>query len=156
MPTLEVDGLTLTQSLAIIEYLNDTRGGLLPEDAAGRARVRALSYAVAMETHPICNSSVAAYAVDASGGAISTEAWMAHFITKGLGALEVMLSAPGTGRFCHGDSVTMADLCLVPQVYNARRWGVDMTAMPVISRIDADLATLPAIATAHPDMWAKS
>ncbi len=154
VPTLEIDGEILTQSLAIIEYLHDTRGGgLLPEDAVGRARVRALSYAVAMEIHPICNLSVGKFAVAESGGAITTEVWMRHFIGKGLTALEGMLGSPATGRFCHGDQVTMADLCLVPQVYNARRWGVDMGAMPVITRIDAALATLPAVQAAHPDIW---
>lgn len=157
VPTLEVDGLSLTQSLAIIEYLSETRGGgLLPEDAAGRARVRSLSYAVAMEIHPICNLSVAKYVVEASAGAIGTEDWMRHFITKGLKALEVMLQSPATGRFSHGNSLTMADLCLVPQVYNARRWGVDLASMPTISRVSSALAELPSVVAAHPDRWAPT
>lgn len=157
VPTLDIDGLVLTQSLAIIEYLAETRDdGLLPDDAAGRARVRALSYAVAMEIHPVCNLSVGKYAVETSGGAITTEGWMRHFIAKGLGALEVMLQSPGTGRFTHGDRLTMADCCLVPQVYNARRWGVDLGAMPTLVRIDAALAELPAVAAAHPDRWGKA
>lgn len=153
VPTLEIDGLNLTQSCAIIEYLGETRGGgLLPEDPAGRARVRSLSYAVAMEIHPVCNLSVGKYAVDASGGQITTESWMKHFITRGLTALEDML-AQSKGRFCHGDGLTMADCCLVPQVYNARRWGVDMAALPRIARIDAALQELPAVQAAHPDRW---
>lgn len=157
VPTLEIDGLRLTQSLAIIEYLAETRGGgLLPEDAAGRARVRALSYAVAMEIHPVCNLSVGKYAVEASGGAITTEGWMKHFIAKGLAALERMLEDPASGRFCHGDQLTMADLCLVPQVFNARRWGVDMSALPRITQIDAALADLPTVQAAHPDMWGSA
>jgi maleylacetoacetate isomerase len=151
VPTLEIDGLPLTQSLAIIEYLNDTRGGFLPVDAAGRARVRALAYSVAMEIHPVCNLRVGRFAEAASGGAITMAAWQHKFIADGLAALEAMLTHPATGRFCHGDSVTMADLCLLPQVYNAQRWGVDMTPLLQISRIANELRTLPAIAAAHPD-----
>ena len=152
VPTLEIDGLTLTQSLAIIEYLNDTRGaGFLPDDPAGRARVRALSYAVAMEIHPVCNLRVGRFAESASGGAITMAGWQGKFIAEGLAALEAMLDHPATGRFCHGDSVSMADLCLLPQVYNAARWGVDVTSFVQISRIVAELQAIPAIAAAHPD-----
>lgn len=151
VPTVEIDGLTLTQSLAIIEYLNDTRGGFLPDDAGGRARVRALSYAVAMEIHPICNLRVGRHVEAASGGAVTMKGWQQKFISEGLAAVEVMLDHPATGRFCHGDRVTMADLCLVPQVYNARRWEVDVTSFSRISRIVAALEVIPAIAAAHPD-----
>lgn len=151
VPTVEIDGLTLTQSLAIIEYLNDTRGGFLPDDAGGRARVRALSYAVAMEIHPICNLRVGRHVEAASGGAVTMKGWQQKFIGEGLAAVEVMLDHPATGRFCHGDQVTMADLCLVPQVYNARRWEVDVTSFSRISRIVAELEAIPAIAAAHPD-----
>lgn len=151
VPTLEIDGLTLTQSLAIIEYLNDTRGGLLPADPAGRARVRALSYAVAMEIHPICNLRVGRHAEAASGGAITMEAWQRKFISEGLAALETLLDHPTTGRFCHGDRVTMADLCLLPQVYNATRWGVDLSPLSRITSIASEMQTIPAIAAAHPE-----
>ncbi len=157
VPTLLIDGLRLTQSCAIIEYLDETRGGgLLPGDAAGRARVRALSYAVAMEIAPICNLSVGRHAAEASGGAIRTEDWMRHFISRGLAALEVMLDSPATGRFCQGDGLTMADCCLVPQVYNARRWGVDLAPLPRICAIDAALAGHPAVLAAHPDRWTSA
>lgn len=156
VPTLAIDGQVLTQSCAIIEYLNETRGGhLLPDDPAGRARVRTLAYAVAMEIHPICNLSVGRYAVEASGGAITTEGWMRHFIARGLAALEEMLSRHPGGRFCHGDHLTLADCCLVPQVYNARRWGVDLTPLPRITSIDAALGELDAVQRAHPDRWHK-
>lgn len=152
VPTLEIDGQTLTQSLAILEYLDETRGlGLLPADAAGRARVRALAHAVAMEIHPVCNLSVARHAVDASGGAITMESWMQRFIPPGLAAVERMLRTTATGRYCHGDTPTLADLCLVPQMYNAARWGIDTSALPRITAIMAALNDIPAVQAAHPD-----
>lgn len=150
VPVLEMDGTRLTQSLAILEYLDEVHGaGFLPKDPLGRARVRALSYAVAMEIQPVCNLRVARFATSQSGGAITTEAWMQHFIALGLQGVEALLTQPGT--YCHGDTVTMADICLVPQVYNARRWGVDLGAFPRLSAIAARLEQLPAIAAAHPD-----
>lgn len=150
VPTLEIDGQSLTQSLAILEYLNDAHAaGFLPKDPLGRARVRALSYAVAMEMQPVCNLRVARFVVGQSGGAITTESWMRHFITLGLDGLEGMLTEPGL--YCHGDRITMADICLVPQVYNARRWGVGLAACPRISAISARLEALPEVAAAHPD-----
>ena len=149
VPVLEIDGMRLTQSLAILEYLDETRGlRLLPSEPSDRARVRALAHAVAMEIHPVCNLSVARHAVDTSGGAISMEGWMRHFIGSGLAALEAML---GTGDRAWGDRVSLADICLVPQVYNARRWNVDLEPMPRIRRIAESLERLPAFAAAHPD-----
>lgn len=151
VPSLEIDGMMLTQSLAIIEYLNDTHGGLLPDDAPGRARVRALSYAVAMETASVCNLSVRNHVASLTGGAFSADDWQRHYINAGLAALERMLGAPQTGLFCHGDAVTMADLCLVPQVYNARRAGLDVASWPTLARIMVRLEEIPAVQAAHPD-----
>ena len=151
VPTLRIDGLTLTQSLAIIEYLNDSHGGLLPADAAGRARVRALSYAVAMEIAPVCNLSVRNHVASLTGGAFTADDWQRHYIGAGLAAVERMLDAPQTGAFCHGDKVTMADICLVPQLYNAGRVGLDVASWPTIARIMARLDSIPAVQAAHPD-----
>lgn len=149
VPVLEVDGQSLTQSLAIIEYLDETRQlGLLPGDPMGRAQVRALAYAIAMEIHPICNLSVAKRAVGQSDGAITMEDWMQHFIHGGLTAYEGML---GEGDYSYGDGVTLADICLVPQLYNAERWVVDLTAFPRIARVRQTLDKIDAFQAAHPD-----
>lgn len=143
VPTLDIDGHSLTQSLAILEYLNETRAaGWLPDDPAGRARVRALAYAVAIDIHPICNLRVARHAV--SLGA-TMEGWMGHFITLGLAGVEGLMP-PVQDR-----QVTLADICLVPQVYNAWRWGVDLSPFPrLVVRADR-LGALPAFSAAHPD-----
>jgi maleylacetoacetate isomerase len=147
VPTLEIDGLRLTQSLAIIEYLDETRGGVLPKEPAARAHVRALSYAIAMEIAPICNLSVRDHV--GSMGVMSSEDWVRHYILKGLAAFEPMLTT--SGHFCHGDSVTMADLCLIPQVYNADRVGIDMATYPKIAGIMARLGEISALAAAQPE-----
>jgi maleylacetoacetate isomerase len=153
VPALAIDGRMLGQSLAIVEYLDETRPDppLLPADAAGRQRVRALAHAIAMEIHPVCNQSVARYAASLTGDEATLKTWMHRFIPPGLAAFETMLGAPETGRFCHGDAVTLADLCLVPQVYNARRWEVALDGLPRIRRIAEALEALPAFAAAHPD-----
>ncbi|MEM9048074.1 MAG: maleylacetoacetate isomerase [Pseudomonadota bacterium] len=152
VPTLEFDGLTLTQSLAILEYLNETRNaGFLPDDPPGRARVRALAYAIAMEIHPVLNLSVARKAVDLAEGAIDMKGWMQSFMPERLRAFEAMLDHSATGPFCHGSTIGLADICLVPQVYNAQRWEIDLTPLPRTAHIAAELAAVPAIAAAHPD-----
>lgn len=153
VPALAIDGLLLPQSLAIIEYLDETRGaGFLPADPAERARVRALSDAVAMEIHPICNLRVVNHLTELTGGAEEVRlAWMHKFIGEGLAAVEAMLDNPATGRFCHGETPGIADFCLVPQVYNAERWGVDIAALTRIRRIVDACNMLPAFTDAHPD-----
>ncbi len=149
VPVLEIDGLRLTQSLAVVEYLDETRGlGLVPPDPAARARVRAIAHAVAMDIHPVCNLAVARAAIDAAQGALAMEDWMRRFIGPGLAAVEAMVD---DGPFCAGGRPTLADVCLAPQLYNARRWGVDLTPLSKLRRIESTLAALPAFAAAHPD-----
>jgi maleylacetoacetate isomerase len=153
VPVLEIDGLRLTQSLAILEYLDETRGARwLPADPPGRARVRALAYAVAMDIHPVCNLRVIRHVYAASNQAITAETWMRAFIPPGLAAIERMLDDPATGRFAHGDAVSLADICLVPQLYNARRWEVDLEPLPRVRAIEAACLALPAFAAASPDV----
>lgn len=154
VPVLEIDGERFTQSLAIIEYLSETRAdsGFLPPDAVGRQRVRMLSYAIAMDIHPVCNLGVVSHVMaNAEDGEAARRNWMRKFIGEGLAAFERLLDHAATGRFCHGDSPTMADFCLVPQVYNARRWDVDLSACPRLVAIDQNCAEIEAFARAHPD-----
>ena len=157
VPTLEIDGLRLTQSLPILEYLDEVHGvGFLPKDAPGRARTRALACAIAMETAPVCNLSVRTYAAQNSNGGITADSWQTHFITKGLTAFEAMLDHTSAGlsnkgRFCHGDTVTLPDICLIPQAYNARRIGLDLATLPRLHAIVTSLETLAAVQAAHPD-----
>ncbi|MBC2803463.1 maleylacetoacetate isomerase [Rhizobium ruizarguesonis] len=152
VPTLVIDGKTLTQSLAIIEYLAELRPeyGLLPSDIADRQKVRALAYAIAMDIHPICNLHVVSHHMTVTEKPDAREEWMKHFITDGLRKLEAMIGK-ADGAFSFGDTPTMADLCLVPQVYNARRWGVELTAFKRIVDIDGRCAELLAFQAAHPD-----
>lgn len=153
VPVLDIDGLRLTQSLAILEYLDETRpgAGFLPDDAPGRARVRALALAIAADIHPVCNLGVIGHVMALTGGGDAVRAaWMQKFIGEGLAAFEKLLDSPHTGQFCHGDSPTMADLCLVPQVYNARRWKVDLDAMPRLVAIADRCNEIPAFRDAAP------
>ncbi|WP_269584679.1 maleylacetoacetate isomerase [Roseibium sp. Sym1] len=153
LPAVIIDGKTLTQSLAIIEYLDATvpDSSLLPADIDGQYRVRQLSYAIAMEIHPVCNLGVVKHVSDLTGGGDETKvAWMRHFIGKGLAAFENLLD--DDGPFCHGARPTMADCCLVPQLYNADRWGVDISGFARIRRVAGACNALDAFRDAHPDV----
>ncbi len=153
VPAMEIDGLMLTQSLAIIEYLIETRGlALLPEDPADRARVRALSHAIAMDIHPVCNLSVVGHVMELTGGGDEVRvAWMQRYIGAGLEAFEKLLDHPETGKFCHGDMPGLADICLIPQIYNAERWGADISGLERIQAVRQACDQLPAFIKAHPD-----
>lgn len=154
VPALEDNGRVFTQSLAIIEYLDEQypRVPLLPADAAGRARVRAIAQLIACDTHPLNNLRVLQYLQQHLGTDDKAKnQWYAHWIHQNFAALETLLQQPESGRFCHGDSPTLADCCLVPQVYNARRFQVDLDAYPNIVRISGECEEMPAFQTASPE-----
>ncbi|MCP4316090.1 MAG: maleylacetoacetate isomerase [Hyphomicrobiales bacterium] len=153
VPALEIDGEMLNQSLAIVEYLDETRSaGFLPGSAIDRARVRTLSYIIAMEIHPVCNLSVVADVMARTGGGDQVRSdWMQTYIRKGLVAFEQKLGDGRSATFCHGDAPTMADICLVPQIYNANRWGAELSDLKRINAIVENCAALDAFAAAHPD-----
>jgi maleylacetoacetate isomerase len=156
VPALEIDDTLLTQSLPIIEYLDETypEPPLLPSDAKGRARVRALAAMVACDIHPINNLRVLRYLLRPLGhDEAAVETWYNHWIAEGFGALERLLTGGGrTGRFCHGDTPGLADIVLVPQVFNANRYqSLDLTPYPTIVRIYQTCLGIDAFAAAHPD-----
>jgi len=156
LPTLETDdGLTLTQSLAICEWLEETHPepALLPADAAGRARVRAFALAIACEIHPITNLRVLKHLTGTMGVSETDKvAWYRHWVEEGLRPLERMVAGhPATGAFVHGDQPTLADVCLVPQMYNARRFEVDLSPYPTLVRLDEAARGVKAFADAAPE-----
>ena len=158
VPALQIDadndGTTLTQSLAIMEYLDEThpQPPLLPADALGRARVRALALTVACDIHPLNNLRVLTYLsgeLQASGDA--RNAWARHWMAMGFATLEQHLANDAaTGLCCHGDTPTLADCCVVPQVFNARRFELDLAPYPTLVRIAEHCEALPAFIAAHP------
>ncbi len=153
VPTLVDDGHVLNQSMAIIEYLDETRPGpkLLPADPLGRARVRALSQLIACEIHPVNNLRILKYLKKALGHDQPTvDAWYRHWIAEGLAAFERELARAPAGRYCHGDTPTMADCCLVPQVFNAKRFECPLEAYPTTMRVFDALMALPAFDAAQP------
>lgn len=153
VPVLDDDGTVVGQSLAILEYLDETNPWppLLPADAPGRARVRRLALMVACDIHPLNNLRVLNHLRGEAGfDEAGITRWVHHWITEGFDALEALLEG-AAGRFCHGDVPTLADICLVPQVFNARRFGMDVAAWPTILRVDAACRTLPAFAAAAPE-----
>jgi maleylpyruvate isomerase len=155
VPALEDDGRILTQSLAIIEYLEERypKPLLLPSDAAERAVVRSMALLIACEVHPIQNLRVLNHLKsDHKQSDDDTIRWARHWINLGFSALEQMIiSVTKQGDFCFGKTPTMADICLVPQLGNARRFGVDLSAYPKLLAIEAACMSLPAFADAAPE-----
>ena len=155
VPTLVDGGRTLFQSLAIVEYLDETypEPPLLPKDTADRARVRGLAEIVACDIHPINNLRVLRYLTHSLGhDEAAIASWYNHWIAAGFAALEKLLAADSrTGTFCHGDGPGVADLTLVPQVVNAERYRLDLTPYPTIIRIFRNCMALEPFLAAHPD-----
>jgi maleylacetoacetate isomerase len=154
VPTLTHDGHVIGQSLAIIEYLDDIHPEppLFPRDPLARARVRQLAYVIACDIHPLNNLSVLLYlrvrfAIDEPARA----EWQRHWMAKGFAALETLLArSPETGSWCHGNTPTLADICLVPQMANARRVELDLSPYPTLTRIEAQALSHPAFEAALP------
>jgi maleylacetoacetate isomerase len=149
----EPGGTVLTQSLAILEYLEETHPepALLPRDPAARAHTRALCELIACDVHPLNNLRVLRYLERELGlGEEARRRWYAHWVSEGFTAFEQWLSRSAPQRYCCGDAPTLADVCLVPQVANARRFSVDLTPFSRIVAIDAACALIPAFAGAAP------
>lgn len=155
VPALEDNGRIFTQSLAIIEYLEETHPNppLLPTDAADKALVRSMAMVIACEVHPIQNLRVLNYVKKEYGQTDErVNRWAQHWIDLGLTALERMvLAQPKRGQFCFGGTPTLADICLIPQLGNARRYGCDVSKYPTIMTIEKNCMELPAFADAAPE-----
>ncbi len=154
VPVLDDDGEVLTQSLAIIEYLEETRPEppLLPRGAAERAYVRSIALAIACEIHPLNNLRVLRYLVKTLGATEEQKnGWYRHWVEHGLGALEARLIAEKrSGRYALGDAVTLADVIIVPQIFNAQRMDCRLDAVPTIMRIFGNCMQLPAFVETQP------
>ncbi|MGH7080753.1 MAG: maleylacetoacetate isomerase [Acetobacteraceae bacterium] len=158
VPALELDdGRVLTQSLAIIEWLEENFAAprLLPRESIARAEVRAFAMVLAADTHPLQNLRVLVRLRAMGRAEADVQAWAAEVNATGLAACEALL-AQSPGPFCIGDAPTMADICLVPQLGNARRFGVDVRRFPRLLRCEAAAAALPAFAAAAPDRQADA
>ena len=155
VPALADDGHVFAQSLAIIEYLEETNPDppLLPPDFAGRAIVRSMALGIACDIHPLQNLRVTNYLRGPLGqGDEAVAEWIRHWIGEGFRALEELARRHGDGQhYLYGNSVTLADVCLVPQMYSARRYYCDVTPYPALVAIDAHLTSLPAFAMARPE-----
>ena len=153
IPVLEIEGLRLTQSMAIMEYLDEQypQPALLPSDAAGKWRVRALSQSIACEIHPLNNLRVLKYLTGTLKLDEDTKnIWYHHWVRSGLEAFEKQLHQAATGIFCHGDQVSMADCVLVPQIFNAKRFKVDLNGLARTMQIFDACMALPAFSQAQP------
>jgi maleylacetoacetate isomerase len=155
VPALDDDGQILIQSLAIVEYLDETHPEpkLLPGHPADRARVRGLAEIIACDIHPIDNLRVLRYLADPLGiDEAAIGRWFNHWIAVGFAGFETIIAGDGlAGTFCHGDAPTLADICLVPQVFNAQRYKLDMAPYPTIQRVFANCMELPAFTRAAPE-----
>lgn len=154
VPTLVDDERVITQSMAMLEYLEELhpRPALLPTNSAERARVRAIGQAIASEIHPLNNLRVLKYLTGTAGLDEDAKlAWYRHWTEAGLAAIERMLDSPQSGRFCHGDEPTIADCCLLPQVYNAERFECNIRSLERVQRICDELKAIPAVANAMPE-----
>ena len=154
VPALVHDDRLVYQSLAIIDYLDSVfeQPRLVPADAPARARVNALAHIVACDMHPLNNIRVLKYLGDEMAiGPQRRQRWYCHWIATGFQALEALLASDETGEFCHGDTPTLADICLVPQVYNARRFACSLDAYPAIRRIESHCLELEAFSNAIPE-----
>lgn len=154
VPALEIDGLVLAQSLPILEYLEETRPAhrLLPGNPADRAHARRIAEVINAGIQPVQNLRVLHYVEKTLGaGPEGRQAWAAHWIRLGFEGLEAIV-AQSAGTYCVGDAVSIADVCLVPQIYNARRFAVDLTPFPTLARIEAALVALPAFVAAAPEV----
>ncbi|MFC0676857.1 maleylacetoacetate isomerase [Lysobacter korlensis] len=155
VPVLQHGNRMIRQSMAILEYLDETwpDAPLLPTVSRDRARVRALAQIVGCDIHPLNNLRVLQYFENTWGvPQAERDEWVRHWIDQGFAPLEEMLAGHvSTGEFCEGDVPTIADCCLVPQVYNARRFGLDLTRYPTIARIEAACLALPAFDAARPE-----
>ncbi|HEX4737970.1 MAG TPA: maleylacetoacetate isomerase [Allosphingosinicella sp.] len=153
VPLLEIDGQRVGQSLAIIDYLDATRPEprLVPHDPTERAHVLAMALAIACDIHPLNNLRVLKYLSGPLGQPQDVrDRWYVHWVREGLTALEAM-AKDKAGRFLFGDTPTLADICLVPQMFNARRFDVPVDDCPTLVRADAEACRLAAFAAAHPD-----
>ena len=157
VPALVHDGHTLTQSLAIMEYLDDVaQPYLVSGDAVQKAYIRRLSQMIACDVHPVTNLNVLQYVGAAMGDDKKTQ-WYADFANAGMKAFEAVLQAEGRSRtYCCGDSVSMADLCLVPQMYNMRRFNLPLDGLPLCVAIEKNCLRLPAFQAAAPEMQADA
>jgi maleylacetoacetate isomerase len=155
IPALETDGAVLSQSLAIIEYLDETyqRPRLLPVDPIARAHVRSMALSIACDIHPLNNLRVLNYLKEnLQHDQQTVNAWYAHWIGQGFAGLELQAQEhTANGQFLFADSVSLADICLVPQVFNARRFAVDLSPFPTLVAISTHLESLPAFAAARPE-----
>jgi maleylacetoacetate isomerase len=150
VPVLDIDGHRLTQSMAILEYLDTTRSlGLLPNDPVERARQTALAHAIAIDLHPVCNLSVVGHATGGEEPARSE--WMRYFISPRLAAFETLLEGFAQSPYCCGPAPSLADIVLMPQIYNANRWGADYSQCPRIQSAESACTVHPAFIAAHPD-----